>query len=526
MSHTLLPPARSRPTAERVTRRRGWLPVAGLMAIASALVLGWPRPALWLDEAQSVAIARKSVGGIVEALRADGAPPVYYLLLHVWMTLFGDGDVAVRSLSIVCGVAAVGVLALLATRLWGTRAATVIVLLTISHPFFVRYATETRMYALVMLEVALAALAVEAWLRTRRRRWLVVWGLMCWSLPLTHYWGISLVLASAACLFAGAVWSGRTRDARSLRLSAAVALAALLATAVWWPVLRFQAQHTGTPWTRPSGPGRALVVAFHRGIGGTIPACLITVALALLAAVGAAAAWTHLTRPGTAVPSRGPGRLLSSVLIATLVLSFLVTRVTSSGFVARYAMTTFPPQMLLATFGAILLLRARAHWAAAVVWGISISVSAGQADAPRTRAPMFAEALTTESVSGDVVLYCPDQLGPPLARLLDDRRPDLRQWTYPEFASPDRVDWIDYRQRHERASPSRFAQEAARRAGRHDIWLVLSITHPPTQEACAALADGLRTIRPDVETTVADDPDWPEHDSLLRYRSTTPAIEP
>ena len=149
------------------------------VVIVSVVVLLWPRPPLWLDEAQSVAIARRSLPGIIDALRADGAPPLYYFLLHAWMSVFGSDDVAVRSLSVLFALAAVAVLALVAGRSLGWQGSALVVLFTISHPFFVRYATETRMYSLVMLEIASGALfcrtgstwvADDRWWRSQLRR--------------------------------------------------------------------------------------------------------------------------------------------------------------------------------------------------------------------------------------------------------------------------------------------------------------------------------------------------------------------
>ena len=55
------------------------------------------RSPLWLDEALSVNIAKLPIGQIPAALRHDGHPPLYYVLLHVWMSVLGSGDVAVRS---------------------------------------------------------------------------------------------------------------------------------------------------------------------------------------------------------------------------------------------------------------------------------------------------------------------------------------------------------------------------------------------------------------------------------------------
>src|SRR5215204_2855486 len=53
-----------------------------VIACIGLIMVVSPRPPLWLDEAQSVAIARRSLPGLVDALREDGAPPVYYVALH------------------------------------------------------------------------------------------------------------------------------------------------------------------------------------------------------------------------------------------------------------------------------------------------------------------------------------------------------------------------------------------------------------------------------------------------------------
>ena len=48
---------------------------------------------LWMDEGLSIGIASQPFFDIPGVLKQDGAPPLYYLLLHVWMQLFGDGPV-------------------------------------------------------------------------------------------------------------------------------------------------------------------------------------------------------------------------------------------------------------------------------------------------------------------------------------------------------------------------------------------------------------------------------------------------
>ena len=57
-------------------------------------------PELWLDEAQSVAIARLPLPELFAALEEDGSPPLYYVLLHVWTSAFGTSATAVTETSV------------------------------------------------------------------------------------------------------------------------------------------------------------------------------------------------------------------------------------------------------------------------------------------------------------------------------------------------------------------------------------------------------------------------------------------
>jgi len=46
----------------------------------------------WRDEAFSVLAAKQSLGFIITKLGFE--PPVYYTLLHVWMRIFGESELA------------------------------------------------------------------------------------------------------------------------------------------------------------------------------------------------------------------------------------------------------------------------------------------------------------------------------------------------------------------------------------------------------------------------------------------------
>lgn len=53
---------------------------------------------LWRDEAFSILAAKESLAFIVTRLGFE--PPVYYTLLHFWMRIFGETEIAARSLSV------------------------------------------------------------------------------------------------------------------------------------------------------------------------------------------------------------------------------------------------------------------------------------------------------------------------------------------------------------------------------------------------------------------------------------------
>src|ERR671930_2814502 len=96
----------------------------------------------WIDEGLSVGISDRPLGDIPSALRRDGSPPLYYLLLHVWMSAFGTSEEATRALSVVCALLAIPVAFWAANRLFGSRAAWMAAVLTATNPFLTRFAQE------------------------------------------------------------------------------------------------------------------------------------------------------------------------------------------------------------------------------------------------------------------------------------------------------------------------------------------------------------------------------------------------
>ncbi|MDQ3936515.1 MAG: glycosyltransferase family 39 protein, partial [Actinomycetota bacterium] len=243
---------------------------------------------LWLDEAQTVALANLPLGDIVEGLRHDGAPPLFYFLLHGWMRIFGDGDLAVRFLPGLFSVACLPLAWRVGKRVGGRTVATSFLVLLALSPFAVHYATEARMYSMAMLLVLAGGLALANLLERPSLALSAAVALITGALLLTHYYALYTVAAVGAVL-AWYAWRGeeRTEARRALVSMAAGSLLFL----PWVPVLLYQAAHTGAPWsTTPDLGGLANPLTVPLGEG--VAAVLVTgVALVGLRRAGTEA-WT------------------------------------------------------------------------------------------------------------------------------------------------------------------------------------------------------------------------------------------
>jgi mannosyltransferase len=111
---------------------------------------------LWLDEAASVALVRLPWKTFWRVLWNHEANMVlYYLLLRGWIHL-GDSEFAVRSLSVLFGVAAIPAIYFLGNRFLGSKAGLTSAALLALHSFHIRYSREARSYSLLVFLLILS----------------------------------------------------------------------------------------------------------------------------------------------------------------------------------------------------------------------------------------------------------------------------------------------------------------------------------------------------------------------------------
>lgn len=136
----------------RQSQRWQW----GVVAILTGLAFLMRRTnlggqSLWFDEADLIARAADSLPNIFgNFLKAGENGPLYTLLMHFWLQIFGSGEVAVRSISMLSGTAAVPLIFLAGRKLGGSWVGlTAAFLLTIS-PYNIWYSQDAKMYPLAL----------------------------------------------------------------------------------------------------------------------------------------------------------------------------------------------------------------------------------------------------------------------------------------------------------------------------------------------------------------------------------------
>lgn len=333
-------------------RLRAALAVGGLVLLSVLLRTREFGVGFWIDEGLSVGIADRPLADIPAALRLDGSPPLYYTLLHVWISVFGDSETATHALSLLFTVLAVPAAWWAARGLFGETAGLAAALLAATNPFLTHYAQETRMYALVALLGVLACGTFgrafvltgtdAAPSRAARRRWAAAFAVALAALMYTHNWALFF---AAGC---GLTWlallaSARGSARRELLLDGVIGFGgAILLFSPWLPTLAFQVQHTGAPWS--TAPGLKDLLGVPGRLLGTVAQ------LGLLLAAGAGAV-VLLDRAGGRLGARGRALAAMGGLFLATVLAAYATSQVSPAWAARYLAVALPPLLLVIAGG-------------------------------------------------------------------------------------------------------------------------------------------------------------------------------
>ena len=337
------------------------------------------------------------------------------------------------------------------------------------------------------------------------------------ALLYTNYWCLYLLAVVGLVLVVRAVRAPGSERAAARAAALGMVLGGV-AFLPWVPTFLFQTAHTGTPWGVAIAPTTAFAYTVLDFGGSSYaegwPLAILLFLVALLALFGRGRDARHIDLDLRTVPG---ARWEWGVGTAALGLGLTLAYVSGTAFQTRYSAMCFPLYLLAVAFG-FLCFRDRRVQVGLLTIAVAIGFVSGVRNArtDRTQATQVAAAIRAEARPGDVVGYCPDQVGPDVSRLLPARL-GLRQYAYPLLADPARIDWVDYAARNRRASPARYAQALLDRAAGHTVWFVWSGGYRTYGLQCERVIDELNRRRGARATVVEPDPKVFEHMGLDRF---------
>ena len=188
----------------------------------------WPDHAFAAGEVRAMQAGHAGFGAIARDLRAgDVHPPLYFWAVAAWRRLVGDGLFAARLFSVLCGVGALGLVAVIARRVGAS--AVMALLLTLGCYGFVYINVVARGFALAEL-LLLAGVAVLCAPRRPGRLLEVGAGMLLGAATFTNYLAVFVALGALSWWCA---WPRlRSPGERGVWRRG---LAAVLGFAVWLP---------------------------------------------------------------------------------------------------------------------------------------------------------------------------------------------------------------------------------------------------------------------------------------------------
>jgi len=297
----------------------------------------------WMDEGLSVGISSHALTAIPGVLRQDGSPPLYYMLLHVWMDAFGRSESAVHWLSLTASLLTIPAALWAGWSLWGRRAGYLGALLCALMPFLTAYGEEARMYALMALLALLSSACFVHAFVYRRRAYLPGFAIGLALMVYTHSWGI--FYGVGAFLALGLLWRLAPREQRrGLLIDGLLAFgAAVILYLPWVPTVLYQTAHTGAPWANKPRFGVPIQIA-RDVLGGFGPAVAVTLA------TGFGLATLLAARRARGDRERLSTWVLLTIPVVTLALAWLLSQV-SPAWASRYFAAIVGPLVLLVALG-------------------------------------------------------------------------------------------------------------------------------------------------------------------------------
>jgi mannosyltransferase len=398
----------------------------------------------WMDEAITVGISSHPLSQIPGILRMDGAPPLFYMMMHFWMGWFGNSPKATHMLPLIFASLTIPVGywagASIANKRAGLMTATMFALCA----FLDSYATETRMYSLMALLGLLATIGFVNGFALRKRRYIPLWVFAQTAMFYTHAWAIFFF--GAGCVAVVVLWFTSREDPafrKNYYKDVLIAgITSLVLFVPWIPNFIFQDIHTAAPWAPKPHFGAPIQVA--QGVVGSTSVTILMIVVAFLGY------WKLFGKELRLTPAARVVYVLAALAIFTLVFAWLASQI-NPAWVLRY----FAPMI-----AALFLFMAIGMSRAGILGAIAIVVFVAALHTVSNFAPVYKSDMQDIGAEmgphlnkGDLVIVGqPEQV--PLAYYYLPGGLKFSSTIGP-VKDPSFVDWVNALKRFNRSSPSK-----------------------------------------------------------------------
>ena len=158
---------------------------------------------LWLDELASAQITlSNSIPRIFEICKIqDVHPPLYYIVLRIWESIFGGNEYSLRSLSAVLGVLGMIAIYFLGKELFSSTIGLYALAIASVNPFHIYLSQEVRSYAAIFLLSILSYLYLVKLTKQPCYKNIILYVLITSSLLYTHYFGLFILCSQIVFFF-------------------------------------------------------------------------------------------------------------------------------------------------------------------------------------------------------------------------------------------------------------------------------------------------------------------------------------
>jgi mannosyltransferase len=322
-----------------------WIVVAGLVIFVCLSLVTITKSSFWFDEAFGAYMIHYNYLDIARYTATDVHPPMFYWLLKSWSLIFGNSELALRSMSVFFGGIAIIFGYLLTNKLFNKTAARISLVFMVLAPMFIRYSQEARMYMLVTAIALAATYILTIAMESKKKLPWVIYGILIALGMWVHYYAAIVWIAHLIWHADNVRRTTKKGEFRKKFFSQQWVTAYIVAVALylpWIPVFIGQSlvvQIAGF-WIPPVTPGTPLNfltnTIYYRDLGETTG----WLAFALIAATIFLTVLALKVYKSFNKNNKQSYRLILTMAFLPMIIIFLISVPIRSTFIDRYLITS------------------------------------------------------------------------------------------------------------------------------------------------------------------------------------------